>query len=85
MNERCVKCGSDKIVPDAEILDQGHYSDGSLKAKFDKNPSAIFFKGRVVSNLLALICARCGYTELYAERPEAIYEAYREATVQPTD
>jgi predicted nucleic-acid-binding Zn-ribbon protein len=79
MNERCAKCGSDKIVPDAGILDQGQYSDGSLKAKVEKHPSAILFKGQVLSNLIARICGRCGYTELYAERPEDIYEAYRES------
>jgi predicted nucleic-acid-binding Zn-ribbon protein len=80
MNERCAKCGSHKIVPDAEIQDQG--SDGTLKAKIDKTPYAIFFKGRVQSKLIARICGQCGYTELYVKRPEAIYEAYRERTAE---
>ncbi len=78
MNERCAKCGSDKIVPDAGILDQGDASDGTLKAKFEKTPSAIFFKGRVTSKLIARICGQCGYTELYVNQPAAICEAFLE-------
>ena len=78
MAEPCAKCGSRHVVPDAELLDQGQYSDGSLKAKYDRNPSAIFRKGRAVSRLVARVCARCGYVELYAEYPENLYDAYRD-------
>jgi predicted nucleic-acid-binding Zn-ribbon protein len=85
MGQPCAKCGSRKVVPDAELLDQGQYSDGSLKAKYERNPSALFFKGRAVTRLLARVCARCGYTELYAEYPEALYEAYRDVLDQEAD
>lgn len=78
MAHPCVKCGSRKVIPDADLLDQGQYSDGSLKAKYDRNPSAIFRKGRSVSRLTARVCAGCGYVELYADNPEALYEAYRD-------
>jgi predicted nucleic-acid-binding Zn-ribbon protein len=78
MGQPCAKCGSRKIVPDAEILDQGQYSDGTLKAKYELNPSAFFHKGRVVTKLLARVCVSCGYTELYAEHPEELYETYRD-------
>jgi ribosomal protein L40E len=76
----CAKCGSDKVVPNAKIFDQGEYSDGTLKAAFEQNPSAWFFKGRVLSNLRAKICGECGFTELYAESPRAIYEAFEPST-----
>ncbi len=36
MNERCAKCGSDKIVPDVGVLDQGDGSDGYLRAMVEK-------------------------------------------------
>jgi hypothetical protein len=76
MAARCSKCGSDKVVPNAKLFDQGEHSDGALKAAFEQHPSAWFFKGRVLSNLRATICGVCGFTELYAEDPLAIYERY---------
>ena len=82
MAQPCVKCGSRKVIPDAELLDQGQYSDGTLKAKYERNPSAIFRKGRSVSSLMARVCARCGYIELYADDPAALYEAYRDVLDQ---
>jgi hypothetical protein len=85
MGEPCAKCGSRKVVPDAELLDQGQYSDGALKAKYERHPSAIFFKGREVTALRARICARCGFVELYAERPEDLYEAYRDVLDQEAE
>ena len=81
----CAKCGSRKVIPDADLLDQGQYSDGTLQAKIDRYPSAIFRKGRAVSRLTARVCARCGYVELYAEYPEALYDAYRDVLDQEAD
>jgi predicted nucleic-acid-binding Zn-ribbon protein len=82
MGQPCAKCGSQKVIPDAGILDQGQYSDGTLKAKYERHPSAFFFKGRASTRLLARICVQCGYTELYAEHPEVLDEAYRDVLEQ---
>ena len=80
MKEICGKCGSDKVIPCLGVLDQGQYSDGRLKAHVaDANPKAWLFKGTVCANLHATICGVCGYTELTAENPPAIYEAYMAA------
>lgn len=80
MNPKCSKCGSDKIIPLATMVDQGEYSDGRLKAVVAyTNPEAWVFKGAVYARLKANICGQCGYTELIAENPAALYAAYLQA------
>jgi hypothetical protein len=77
MNASCAKCGSEKIIPLVGIMDQGQYSDGKLKARVGyTNPEAWLFKGPVYARLRATICGECGHTELTAENPSALYEAY---------
>ena len=77
MNEPCAKCGSEKVIPLVGIVDQGQYSDGKLKAFVGfTNPEAWLFKGAVYARLRATICGECGHTELTAENPGSLYEAY---------
>lgn len=77
MNAFCAKCGSEKIIPCLGVFDQGQHSDGRLKAHVaDANPQAWLFRGTVFANLSATICGECGYTELRAEKPATVYEAY---------
>ena len=38
------------------------------------------FKGAVYARLKANICGNCGYTELVAEEPAALCDAYLKAT-----
>ena len=72
----CVKCGSDKIVPLASIEDLGRPSSRDLWAYVFTNPEAWIFKGPVHVQLRARICGECGHTELFAQEPEKIYEAF---------
>jgi len=77
MNLKCSKCGSAKIIPLVGMIDQGQYSDGTLQARVGyTNPEAWVFKGAVYARLKANICGECGYTELVAEKPAALYDAY---------
>ncbi len=74
---KCSKCGSEKLIPLASMIDQGEYSDGTLKARVAfTNPEAWVFKGAVYATLKANICGECGYTELIAENPASLYDAY---------
>ena len=88
MDAKCAKCGSRKIIPLVSVMDQGHYSDGKLKARVGyTNPEAWLFKGAVFAKFRATICGECGHTELSAENPAALYEAYlrtRAQTERPT-
>ncbi len=77
MNLKCSKCGSAKVIPLVGMLDQGQGSDGTLKARVGyTNPEAWVFKGAVYARLKANICGECGYTELVAENPAALYDTY---------
>jgi hypothetical protein len=77
MSVRCAKCGSERVVPQAEIWDQGRHSSGSLHAYVYTKPDAIFFPGTVYATLYARICGDCGFTEIYAAGAAELYEAYR--------
>ena len=80
MHLKCSKCGSERVIPLVGMMDQGHYSDGTLKAFVGySNPEAWVFKGAVYAKLKANICGQCGYTELIAEDPPALYDAYLKA------
>lgn len=77
MNSKCVQCGSSKMISLAPVLDQGQNSDGHLKARVGyTNPDAWVFKGSVYAKLKANICGECGHTQLVAENPSALYDAY---------
>src|SRR4051794_33111862 len=76
---RCAACGSDRVIPDVRIVDQGKHSDGDLQVVVYGNPDALIFKERAFSKLLAQVCGECGYVWLRVRRPDALYEAYQDA------
>ena len=76
MTNKCPKCGSSKIIPDAQVLDQGQYSDGHLKVVVAEDPDALLFKGKKRTPLRARVCGECGFTELSVEDPHLLYAAY---------
>lgn len=79
MQFTCFKCGSNRVVPAVRILDaNGEFGTADLKAKLDRHPTAWIFKDAEVSVLQARICGECGYTEIYATHPEAIWSAFTE-------
>jgi Zn finger protein HypA/HybF involved in hydrogenase expression len=75
----CRACGSTKIIPNVEVLDQGESSDGYLQVVLYGDPQALFFKDRVYGQLRAWICGNCGCTELRVVNPEQLYLKYLEA------
>ena len=80
MNLKCSKCGSEKIIPLATMLDRGQGSSGTLQALVGyTNPEAWVFKGSITATLKANICGACGYTELIADNPDSLYDQYLKA------
>jgi hypothetical protein len=81
MDAQCAKCGSQKIIPLVSLICPGASSDGRLAAHVGyTNPEARLFKGIVLAHFRATICGECGHTELTADNPGALYEAYRRTT-----
>ena len=70
---KCPKCGGTDIVADAKVIDRGdmnHEQEMTL-ATF-QNPDALIFKGKQHTVVSAWVCAKCGYTEFYADNPGAL-------------
>lgn len=73
---RCVVCGSERIIPGVTIWDQGRQSSGDLKVAIAANPDALVFRDVTFNRLRAAICGDCGHVELSVDDPRALYEAY---------
>ena len=74
---RCLRCGSDSTIPDvrALALDSNGAHNG-LELGVQKNPAALVLKGEVRSKTRAQVCADCGFVEVYAVDPEALWQAH---------
>ena len=52
------------------VLEHGYKgADRELRVAQDRQPQAIFFKGRQQTTVSAWVCTDCGFTELYADQP----------------
>ncbi len=76
---RCAKCGSSRLMTDAAVFSHVEGSKEPVEAGFQKDPSAMIFKGTVSRTLRAAICADCGYVELYLQDAGHVYDAYLKA------
>lgn len=75
--DQCVECGSKKVIPNAVMGDQGHYSDGRARIKVESNPTALLFKGTARAEIVAKLCCACGAMQLRAVGDlEGMWQAY---------
>jgi len=72
----CRACGSTRIIPNVEVLDQVNNTYDHLAVVVYGNPQALMFKDRVFGGLRAWICGNCGLTELRVINPEELYQKY---------
>ncbi len=77
ISPRCLKCGSDAMIPDVRVVDRGqnnyrHESELGLQAR----PDAILFKHEVRVGTWAQVCGDCGFVEMYAADPPALWDAH---------
>ncbi len=78
MNQNCAKCHSEKIIPDAMVIDRADYSvEDEFSIAVDEKPAALMFKQRMRSDVSAMVCGNCGYVEFYAKEPQNLYAAYQ--------
>ena len=73
-DEKCSKCGSARVVDDVEVRVNVLSSEKEVLAIVYGDPKAMFWKERSIHPMRARICGACGLTELYAERPEKLYD-----------
>jgi len=81
---RCMRCGSDAIIPRVRVLDRDDGGMHDLRVEVQRRPNAMLFKRPERSKISALVCGACGYAELYVETPSALYGAYLQAEASPT-
>ncbi len=70
----CPKCNSTKVIPKVDVLQNA--TGRSITALIVVNPKAFLFPGVHLSRLNACICGACGFTEIYAENHQNLYDAY---------
>ena len=73
---RCLRCGSDSVIPDARLVDRGD-ADARKPAEVGvvTNPAAWVFKGEVRTPTRAQVCGDCGFVEVYATDPDVLWQA----------
>jgi hypothetical protein len=70
----CAKCGSTKMIPNAQTLD---HMGIALQIAVDCNPQALLLKDRRSGQLTADICGDCGHVELHVSNGPQLYEHYQ--------
>ena len=74
----CAKCDSKRVLEDVKTVTGAVDRIGELRVDVQKNPHAILFKGRIAVELVARVCADCGYTEFYALSPQRLLDAFED-------
>jgi hypothetical protein len=72
--DACTRCGSSKVIPRARVIERA--ADQALRVAVARKPAALVFKGEEKIDAYARVCGECGFVELFAEDPHALYEAY---------
>jgi len=79
-NGKCPKCGSKQVMADVEVRDDGRNNSHPLRiAVSEPEPpkhGRIWIQGQSTGDLRAWVCAHCGYTELYSNNLDQLYQSY---------
>lgn len=73
--EQCPRCQSSRGIPYAEVVDTR--APSAVAIYVPMHPNALLLRGGTRSKLRAWVCGSCGYTELYADDPQSLWEIYR--------
>ena len=72
----CLRCGSDAEIPDVRLIDRDQSSAKRARVGLATRPDAMLFKGEVVVATRATVCGECGFVELTADDPDALWSAH---------
>ena len=77
LSPRCLKCGSDAVIPDARLIDRSESSTRRpAEVGVETKPDAVLFTGEVRTETRARVCGDCGFVEVYAAEPAKLWDAY---------
>jgi len=82
MPKKCLRCGSDKIIPNVPMWD--HIGDFGMRASQSRvevsgNPDAIVFKDNAVGELFLDICGACGHADVKVSDAGALWAKYEKS------
>ncbi len=80
-NGACPKCGSNKIMADVTVMDVGNSGPYPLRVEIEEPEPAersfLWTPRSATGNIRAWICCQCGFTELYTNNLEELYNIYK--------
>ncbi len=85
MNAGCLRCGSDKIIPDVPLTDHfGDWGMTSRQAQVDVHgaPGAFIMRDTATGDLTVRICGSCGHAELVASNAAELWAAHQKSLEQ---
>ncbi len=79
-SKKCVFCGSEKVIPNATIVDH-HFVDDKqdLTIEIAEKPNALIFKKTKKGILRVNICCSCGKLELFVDNTDELWDTYKKA------
>lgn len=81
LNNQCPKCGSSKIMAKLDLIDHAAHGPVPFAVNIEEpeppKHSFIWMAKSSSGAIRAWICGSCGYTELYTDNFEALWESYR--------
>jgi predicted nucleic-acid-binding Zn-ribbon protein len=80
----CPKCKSSDILPSVRVADRAEGGLRDLSLSFPGPRLAGLFQIPSQQPLAAWVCTRCGYTELYASRPDLVRATAQSASQVPS-
>jgi len=80
---KCPHCGSRDVIADIEVRDDGRSGSHPLRVVVEEpeppKHGHIWVQEQSTGELRAWICTNCGYTELYTNNLEELYESYKKS------
>jgi predicted nucleic-acid-binding Zn-ribbon protein len=80
---KCRNCGSRDVMADIEIRDDGRSGSHPLRVVVEEpeppKHGRIWVQEQSTGDLRAWICAKCGYTELFTNNIDRLYESYKKS------
>ncbi|ALM08245.1 hypothetical protein SB49_12680 [Sediminicola sp. YIK13] len=72
----CNKCGSNKIIKGARVVDYGHGNVKKNLSVYIQKTDNVFFNKFEQGELIAQICCSCGDVEFTISNVDGLWEAY---------
>lgn len=71
---RCLACGSQRIIPEVQVVDRGQGS--TIQLAVDGNRHALVFKNRIWATCEAIVCGDCGHVQFWTRKYQDLYQHY---------